>query len=423
MTKIYKYELKTEKYQEIELPENSKILTAQIQNHVPCIWVEVDPLIKKTVFRKFAFIPTGQAVDPQSLYIATLQFNGGSIVQHLYELTSIMHVNQVVIQTSNVGKSDIWDKIKGTIYGHAIGDAIGLGTEFLDKKQIAYYYPEGFSGYDQIIADKHRSRWRKGEWTDDTDQMLCILESLISKECIDELDVAKRIHTWAYAGGRGLGNTVYSVISSPNYFIEPHEVAKQVWINSGKNLAANGAIMRTSVLGIWEFANLEKVKQNTENIAKITHFDPRCVGSCVALTFAISKLLQNETDCEKIIDLTIDQTNKYDVRIKDFLERSKNKNLDKLELDEPKSIGYTLKAMGAGFWALQQSDFKKAILEIVNQGGDADTNGAVAGGLLGAKLGFSGLPQDWVDGLLNKAKLNQLIDQLIALMIKTGQMD
>jgi ADP-ribosylglycohydrolase len=74
-------------------------------------------------------------------------------------------------------------------------------------------------------------------------------------------------------------------------------------------------------------------------------------------------------------------------------------------------------------WALQQNDFKKAILEIVNQGGDADTNAAVAGGILGAKLGYSALPKNWVDGLLNKQKLNRLIDQLIALMIKTGQIE
>jgi len=423
MTQIWKYELKTVRYPEIEMPENSKILTVQIQNGIPCIWVEVDPIFKKTVLRRFEFVPTGQNVNPHALYIATLQFNGGKIIQHLYELTDIMHLNKMVIQSGKVEESDIWDKIKGIIYGHAIGDAIGLGTEFLDKKQIAYYYPDGFSDYSQIIDDKHRMRWKKGEWTDDTDQMLCILESLVCKEFIDEIDIAKRIHTWAFSGGRGLGNTTYNVISTPKFLFEPHEVAKQFWINSGKNLAPNGAVMRTSILGIWEFSDLEKVRQNTENIAKITHFDPRCIGSSIAVTYAIAMLLKNESDYTKIVDLAIEYTKDYDYRISDYLEFSKDKDLERLQLDDPKSIGYTLKALGVGFWALQQNDFKKAILEIVNQGGDADTNAAVAGGILGAKLGYSALPKNWVDGLLNKQKLNRLIDQLIALMIKTGQIE
>jgi ADP-ribosylglycohydrolase len=317
----------------------------------------------------------------------------------------------------------VQDRIKGVIFGHAIGDAIGLGTEFLNKEQIKVYYPNGFKNFNQIISDKHRSRWKKGEWTDDTDQMLCILESIIQHEKVVENDIAKRIHDWAYSGGRGLGNTVYNVISSPKFIFEPHEVAKQVWLNSGKNNAANGAIMRTSIMGVWEFDNLENVKLNTEKIAKITHFDPRCVGSCFAVTSVISKLLQNETDCLKLTDFAIEHTKNYDIRIKEFLEISKNKSIEGLKLDEQKSIGYTLKTMGAGFWALQQNDFKKAILEIVNQGGDADTNGAVAGGILGAKLGFSGLPRDWIDGLLNKDKLNRLFDKLIQIMIKSNQIE
>lgn len=32
------------------------------------------------------------------------------------------------------------DKIKGLFYGQAIGDALGLGTEFLNKNQIQEYF-------------------------------------------------------------------------------------------------------------------------------------------------------------------------------------------------------------------------------------------------------------------------------------------
>ena len=70
--------------------------------------------------------------------------------------------------------------------------------------------------------------------------------------------------------------------------------------------------------------------------------------------------------------------------------------LSELQLDDKKGIGYTLKCMGAGFWALRQTDFRYALEAIVFEAGDADTNGAVAGALLGCKLGFSGLPKSWL---------------------------
>ena len=47
----------------------------------------------------------------------------------------------------------LFNKLKGIIFGQAIGDALGLGCEFLSKKEISHYYPNGFSDYNQIIQD------------------------------------------------------------------------------------------------------------------------------------------------------------------------------------------------------------------------------------------------------------------------------
>lgn len=42
-------------------------------------------------------------------------------------------------------------------------------------------------------------------------------------------------------------------------------------------------------------------------------------------------------------------------------------DLKQLKLDEPGKIGYTFKTLGSGFWALKQTDFRKAITKIVLQ--------------------------------------------------------
>ena len=57
--------------------------------------------------------------------------------------------------------------------------------------------------------------------------------------------------------------------------------------------------------------------------------------------------------------------------------------------------------------------FHQALEDIAYEGGDADTNGAVAGALLGCKLGMKGLPQTWLNGLKHKAWMENIMDRYI----------
>ena len=42
------------------------------------------------------------------------------------------------------------NKIKALFLGQAIGDAMGLGTEFLTKSEIKEYYPKGLKFFTQV---------------------------------------------------------------------------------------------------------------------------------------------------------------------------------------------------------------------------------------------------------------------------------
>lgn len=52
--------------------------------------------------------------------------------------------------------------------------------------------------------------------------------------------------------------------------------------------------MRTSVLGIHDFGNIEEVISNTKEACQVTHADPRCIASCIAVTTAIALMLQGK---------------------------------------------------------------------------------------------------------------------------------
>lgn len=315
------------------------------------------------------------------------------------------------------------NQCKGVIYGQAVGDALGLGTEFLAKAEVYKYYPDGLKHYREIVQDRHRSRWKIGDWTDDTDQMLCILDSLLEHRQVIALDVARRIHSWAFNGGMGIGNMVATTIQSRDFLTNPHAAAKASWEKTARNAAPNGGIMRTSILGVWEYHDISKVKANAETICKITHYDPRCIGSCVAVCVAISLMLQGVSDVSEIIDQTIRESCGYDTRVTEYLELAKSASLQDFDLDEglnpgePDRIGYTLKALGASFWALKNAhSYQDGILQIIHEGGDADTNAAVAGSLLGAKYGLTNIPSDLVSDLYDKHGLDCRVEKLIALL-------
>ena len=59
------------------------------------------------------------------------------------------------------------------------------------------------------------------------------------------------------------------------HFTSVLQASNEIWEKSGRQAAPNGALMRTSVLGCFQFGELDKVKENTLQMCKVTHADPR----------------------------------------------------------------------------------------------------------------------------------------------------
>ncbi|CAF4213426.1 unnamed protein product [Rotaria sp. Silwood2] len=106
--------------------------------------------------------------------------------------------------------------------------------------------------------------------------------------------------------------------------------------------------MRCSASALVHFRDIEKVKSTAISMCKVTHFDPRCVASCLAVCLAIAHLLQAATDDD--IEMLIDRVQKETIHILDDQLTSEHKEeflwytqkdriLEELNLDEPRSIG------------------------------------------------------------------------------------
>ncbi|CAG5126729.1 unnamed protein product [Candidula unifasciata] len=335
-----------------------------------------------------------------------------------------------------------YDRILGTLYGHVVGDAVGHLTEGLSKEQAQKAYGSVSKQLElvhkKLVQDTTRKKWALCDWTEESDMMLIVLESLIyRKGKIDLRDLAKRFMDWCERGfqelndvcGQGLDSYTKSVIAHAQFSEAPKDAAVICWRNGLHQMAAgNAAVARTSVLGVHMHHSHAKVIHNTTELCALTHPDPQCQASCVAVTTAISLMMQKkhlkkngQVDVDEIINESYSYASYCLVgrpvqEFKSLKQHMTATALKDLKLSDISQMSFTYKALGAGFWALKQKDYRTAIQDIVMQGGDADANAAVAGAMLGCKLGYSALPASWLEGLCNKGWLDDLINRYLHMM-------
>ena len=90
MKTIWKFELTIEDRQTVSIPAGATILTIQVQNDIPCLWVLVDPSVNEKEHRVIQIIGTGHSIKEDDFwrsykYISTFQFLNGDLVLHAFE--------------------------------------------------------------------------------------------------------------------------------------------------------------------------------------------------------------------------------------------------------------------------------------------------------------------------------------------------
>ena len=88
--------------------------------------------------------------------------------------------------------------ILGTLYGMAIGDAMGMPPELWSRKRCLEYYGKITDFLDGCPENIISYQYKAGQFTDDTSQALTILDSLIETDFIpNSQNIATHILEWA----------------------------------------------------------------------------------------------------------------------------------------------------------------------------------------------------------------------------------
>lgn len=296
------------------------------------------------------------------------------------------------------------DRYRGALLGSAVGDALGATVEFMSREAIR----ERHGVHTEIIG----GGWLNvaaGEVTDDTQMALCIATSIVEREGFDPDDIAARFVEWYLSEPPDIGNTTRLSLRYLHQGLPWHEAGARTHQEMRPRDASNGSVMRCAPVALLTRGNPEANAEYSAISSRITHANPLSVQGTVALNAAIAALLdvpeadaagaaRDATDHPKVIAALV--------------------GLEGIDPETLDAGGYVLATLRASFWALtHHGTFEEAIVAAVNLGQDADTTGAVAGAIAGARWGAGGIPERWLDALLARDELTELADGLLGLSL------
>ena len=344
-------------------------------------------------------------------------------------ITPIVHRSYCVVP-AELRTPGLQDKIEGALYGTIVGDAVGFLTEFQRPPQIIAQFGTGpFDAWtDRPKRKQLRYRFnRTALWTDDSDQMLLILDMFLRNSGnVSELDFARRIFHWAQNGMSILGDTgcfdigttTADSVFHPDYLTHPRGAARST---KSRNVPGNGAVMRTAVVGVVNFHRLDVVESNAMRLAGCTHAAPITIAAAVTTSVFIAAALQGRPVheamrlAEEAGARQLEPAERDNLRT--FHEYLHVTSMEQLHLAE-RQIGFCMRPIGLAFFLLREGvDFETAIFLTTVAGGDADTNAAVVGAVLGAVQGKSSIPDKWLD-MPHADFLRERFDLLEGLMFR-----
>lgn len=299
-------------------------------------------------------------------------------------------------------------RYRGCLLGLATGDALGGPVEFMTTEQI-------IAKRGKPVREMIGGGWlklRPGETTDDTAMARALAESLVAAGGFDAADVAARYVAWLRSDPRDVGNTVRYALRGWQMGLGVPSAALGAHRQTRGKSAGNGTIMRCAPIALRYAEDERRLVDASHDEALITHFDPQAWTGSVAVNLLIARLLLGAEPGVAIKDVAyrIRRMPKAACEVAQVLETTSGAIRGGLL---PAS-GFVLDTLRIAVWALLgNTSFEETVVAAINLGGDADTQGAVAGALAGARYGVEAIPRRWLDALHGADELRSLADELL----------
>jgi ADP-ribosylglycohydrolase len=299
------------------------------------------------------------------------------------------------------------EKAQAIVYGLALGDALGWPIEFLNMQKINIIYG----------AEGIQTPPRPALYTDDTQTTLVIAEAIIEagRGDIESLmsALSRRLIEWSNSpeNDRAPGHTVTEAVRTLE--------AGVPWREAGSLTKGNGSAIRVAPIGFAYQADPDKLREVAHATGIATHAHPASDAAAIAAAYLI-KLALDGVPPEEYIRQTLAFTDGLSSEFDDALLRIGHVQEwtdEYAAITQLGSgwIGEEAVAMAVYCAIRHQDDFAGALRRAVNIPGDSDSVGCITGGLVAARVGLDGIPNDWIAQLEHLDYLTDVANRLAAL--------
>lgn len=316
------------------------------------------------------------------------------------------------------------DRARGALIGLAVGDALGTTHEF--QALDAPAFPARATGPLREVVGGGPFALEPGQVTDDTHMACCLADSLREQGGFDAADVAARYRRWR-EHAFDIGNQTAAALGELGELpagTPPTEAGRLVWERGGQQAAGNGSLMRTAPIAVALAGDPAARRGAAMTDSAITHFDPRCQLACAAFDAALAEMIADGPAAMRprtVLDIILaeilaaagelvhrypaygDEIAAARVALQEdvALAGARDPELyDAVHLHRHQ--GFVRVGFRLALWELVHApSFEDGLIDVVNRGGDADTNGAITGALLGAFHGAASIPEAWTGQVLD----------------------
>jgi len=296
-------------------------------------------------------------------------------------------------------KRDLRSKFIGALLGTAVGDALGAPLEGWSRERVARVYGE--AGRLEMV---------EGRYTDDTEQMIGVAESLLRNTGFDGADMARTL-VRNMNPKRGYGPGSRAAFERLRAGEQWDEAAQGLF--GGMGSYGNGAAMRIAPVGLYYYDNPKELREVAYQSSQITHAHELGKEGAALQAFAIALAVREDRN---------EMLSQLDEFVHHELYKNKLRRMERLLRTEASS-GEVIAELGNGMAAfdsvptaiysfLRFDDFERSVVYAIRLGGDTDTIGAMTGAICGAYYGDQAIPSEWVARLEDEEKGKRYIQQL-----------
>ena len=331
-------------------------------------------------------------------------------VQVVGARTSMPTAAQMDIIWPRLNRGNLEDRAHATLCALALGDSMGMPTEFQPPEEIREFY----GWVDTILAPDprhyHYKDMVRAQYTDDTELSLEVLDAIVRNGGISLHAAVDALETWVRKFNvfhkSYLGPTSKKALEGIFAGGDPVEI--------GREGTTNGAAMRVTPIGILNAGNPEKAALDAATLCLPTHGSNRAMAGAGAVASAVAEALSSSSTLESVLDAArcgamIAEKQGYpkgESRLLSLLDE-----MLKLSEETADDADFLAKVFGRIEYSMDCEDTAAVVLAFfyrcggdpmyaarlgANLGGDTDTIGALAAAICGAYSGTAKLDMDMI---------------------------